>query len=110
MVPEDRKKDGIVPLMAVGKNITLAALDQFSHRLSTLDEAQEQQAHHQPGHRQDGDDRVEGLLTHQFDTEHGGRGQVEAGVPTGVVEAGHREEQGELERHRCDGEVEPVES
>jgi D-xylose transport system ATP-binding protein len=44
MVPEDRKKDGIVPLMAVGKNITLAALDQFSHRLSTLDEAQEQQA------------------------------------------------------------------
>jgi hypothetical protein len=35
---------GIVPLMAVGKNITLAALDQFSHRLSTLDEAQEQQA------------------------------------------------------------------
>jgi ABC-type sugar transport system ATPase subunit len=33
MVPEDRKKDGIVPLMAVGKNITLAALDQFSHRL-----------------------------------------------------------------------------
>ncbi len=44
MVPEDRKKDGIVPLMAVGKNITLAALDQFSHRLSTLDEVQEQQA------------------------------------------------------------------
>ncbi|MFP3523629.1 xylose ABC transporter ATP-binding protein [Pantoea sp. SIMBA_072] len=44
MVPEDRKKDGIVPLMAVGKNITLAALDQFSHRLSTLDEAHEQQA------------------------------------------------------------------
>ncbi|PZL87314.1 D-xylose ABC transporter ATP-binding protein [Pantoea sp. ARC270] len=44
MVPEDRKKDGIVPLMAVGKNITLAALDQFSHQLSTLDEAQEQQA------------------------------------------------------------------
>ncbi|MFV9670938.1 xylose ABC transporter ATP-binding protein [Pantoea sp. KXB45] len=44
MVPEDRKKDGIVPLMAVGKNITLAALDQFSHRLSTLNEAQEQQA------------------------------------------------------------------
>ena len=44
MVPEDRKKDGLVPLMAVGKNITLAALDQFSHRLSTLDEAAEQQA------------------------------------------------------------------
>ncbi len=44
MVPEDRKKDGIVPLMGVGKNITLAALDQFSHRLSTVDEAAEQQA------------------------------------------------------------------
>ena len=44
MVPEDRKKDGIVPLMGVGKNITLAALDQYSHRFSTLDEAQEQQA------------------------------------------------------------------
>ncbi|WP_426758190.1 hypothetical protein, partial [Pseudomonas aeruginosa] len=24
MVPEDRKRDGIVPVMAVGKNITLA--------------------------------------------------------------------------------------
>jgi D-xylose transport system ATP-binding protein len=44
MVPEDRKKDGIVPLMGVGKNITLAALGQFSPRLSLLDEAQEQQA------------------------------------------------------------------
>ncbi|WP_192841095.1 xylose ABC transporter ATP-binding protein [Pantoea sp. A4] len=44
MVPEDRKKDGIVPLMAVGKNITLAALDQFSQRFSTVDEAAEQQA------------------------------------------------------------------
>ncbi|MCU5772320.1 xylose ABC transporter ATP-binding protein [Erwiniaceae bacterium BAC15a-03b] len=44
MVPEDRKKDGIVPVMAVGKNITLAALDQFSGTLSTLDDAQEQLA------------------------------------------------------------------
>jgi D-xylose transport system ATP-binding protein len=44
MVPEDRKKDGIVPLMGVGKNITLAALDQFSPRLSLLDDAQEQKA------------------------------------------------------------------
>ncbi|MBP2168970.1 D-xylose transport system ATP-binding protein [Erwinia toletana] len=44
MVPEDRKKDGIVPVMAVGKNITLAALDQFSGTLSTLDDAREQQA------------------------------------------------------------------
>jgi D-xylose transport system ATP-binding protein len=42
MVPEDRKKDGIVPVMAVGKNITLAALDQFSGKLSSLDDAAEQ--------------------------------------------------------------------
>ena len=42
MVPEDRKKDGIVPVMAVGKNITLAALDQFSGTLSSLDDAAEQ--------------------------------------------------------------------
>ncbi|SAF32127.1 xylose import ATP-binding protein XylG [Enterobacter ludwigii] len=35
MVPEDRKKDGIVPVMAVGKNITLAALDRFSGALSS---------------------------------------------------------------------------
>ncbi|MCS2165759.1 xylose ABC transporter ATP-binding protein [Scandinavium manionii] len=42
MVPEDRKKDGIVPVMSVGKNITLAALDQFSGSLSTLDDAAEQ--------------------------------------------------------------------
>lgn len=44
MVPEDRKKDGIVPVMGVGKNITLAALGQFSGALSTVDEAKEQQA------------------------------------------------------------------
>lgn len=42
MVPEDRKKDGIVPVMAVGKNITLAALNQFSGALSSLDDAAEQ--------------------------------------------------------------------
>ena len=29
MVPEDRKKNGIVPIMSVGKNISLSALDQF---------------------------------------------------------------------------------
>ncbi|WP_343463754.1 xylose ABC transporter ATP-binding protein [Pantoea sp.] len=44
MVPEDRKKDGIVPLMGVGKNITLAALDQFCERGLTLNEAAEEQA------------------------------------------------------------------
>lgn len=43
MVPEDRKKDGIVPVMAVGQNITLAALDRFSGALSALDDAAEQQ-------------------------------------------------------------------
>ena len=43
MVPEDRKKDGIVPVMAVGKNITLAALDQFSGPLTSLDDPAEQQ-------------------------------------------------------------------
>lgn len=42
MVPEDRKKDGIVPVMAVGKNITLAALNQFTGPLSSLDDASEQ--------------------------------------------------------------------
>lgn len=31
MVPEDRKRDGIVPVMAVGKNITLAALNKFAN-------------------------------------------------------------------------------
>lgn len=41
MVPEDRKRDGIVPVMAVGSNITLAALDQFSGG-GVLREAQEQ--------------------------------------------------------------------
>lgn len=42
MVPEDRKKDGIIPVMGVGANITLAALDDFSNWLSVLDDAKEQ--------------------------------------------------------------------
>jgi D-xylose transport system ATP-binding protein len=42
MVPEDRKRDGIVPVMAVGQNITLASLDAFSGALSSLDDAAEQ--------------------------------------------------------------------
>jgi D-xylose transport system ATP-binding protein len=42
MVPEDRKRDGIVPVMSVGANITLAALGQYSGRFSLLDEAKEQ--------------------------------------------------------------------
>ena len=44
MVPEDRKKDGIVPIMSVGSNITLAALNQFTGSLSVVDEAGEQAA------------------------------------------------------------------
>jgi D-xylose transport system ATP-binding protein len=42
MVPEDRKRDGIVPVMGVGANMTLAALDDFSGVLTLLDDAQEQ--------------------------------------------------------------------
>lgn len=42
MVPEDRKKDGIVPVMSVAQNITLAALDRFSGLFSSLDDAREQ--------------------------------------------------------------------
>lgn len=42
MVPEDRKKDGIIPVMGVGANMTLAALDDFSSWLSILDDAKEQ--------------------------------------------------------------------
>lgn len=40
MVPEDRKRDGIVPLMSVGHNITLAVLQRFS-RGGRIDEAAE---------------------------------------------------------------------
>ena len=42
MVPEDRKRDGIVPVMGVGGNITLASLDNFSQALTLMDDAQEQ--------------------------------------------------------------------
>lgn len=42
MVPEDRKRDGIVPVMGVGANMTLAALNDFSRALTVLDDAQEQ--------------------------------------------------------------------
>lgn len=43
MVPEDRKKDGIVPVMSVAENITLAALNDFTNWLSMINEAKEQQ-------------------------------------------------------------------
>ena len=42
MVPEDRKKDGIVPVMSVAQNMTLAALDQFTGSFSMLDDPREQ--------------------------------------------------------------------
>ncbi|AOR61014.1 xylose ABC transporter ATP-binding protein [Pectobacterium parmentieri] len=42
MVPEDRKKDSIVPVMSVAQNMTLAALDQFTGPFSMLDDAREQ--------------------------------------------------------------------
>lgn len=40
MVPEDRKKNGIFPIMSVGQNISLSALDKFS-QLGALDSAHE---------------------------------------------------------------------
>ncbi|MGR5143416.1 xylose ABC transporter ATP-binding protein [Photobacterium sp. DNB23_23_1] len=40
MVPEDRKRHGIVPIMGVGQNITLAGLEQFS-RSGILNDVQE---------------------------------------------------------------------
>ena len=38
MVPEDRKRQGIVPLMGVGHNITLSVLKRFSHALGIDDD------------------------------------------------------------------------
>ncbi|GAB3485581.1 xylose ABC transporter ATP-binding protein [Marinomonas epiphytica] len=43
MVPEDRKRHGIVPIMGVGRNITLSVLEQFS-TYGQMKEDQEQQA------------------------------------------------------------------
>lgn len=43
MVPEDRKKNGIVPIMAVGQNISLSAIDQFC-KFGILDDARESHA------------------------------------------------------------------
>ncbi|BFM47961.1 xylose ABC transporter ATP-binding protein [Marinomonas sp. THO17] len=41
MVPEDRKTHGIVPIMSVGRNITLPVLDRFTNVISAIDEEQE---------------------------------------------------------------------
>lgn len=43
MVPEDRKKHGIVPIMGVGKNITLSALPQFCFGKKIINQALEEQ-------------------------------------------------------------------
>jgi D-xylose transport system ATP-binding protein len=40
MVPEDRKRQGIIPDLGVGQNITLAVLDSFSH-LTRIDAEKE---------------------------------------------------------------------
>lgn len=42
MVPEDRKKHGIVPIMGVGKNITLSSLPQFCFGRRVINEALEE--------------------------------------------------------------------
>lgn len=47
MVPEDRKKHGIVPIMGVGKNITLSALPQFCFAKKVINEPLEETIIHQ---------------------------------------------------------------
>ncbi|MDK2800353.1 MAG: D-xylose transport system ATP-binding protein [Clostridiales bacterium] len=41
MVPEDRKRHGIVGIMSVGKNITLANLLRYKRKLNSIDEGME---------------------------------------------------------------------
>ncbi len=43
MVPEDRKRNGIVPIMSVGANISLAAIDQFT-QAGVVDDTREANA------------------------------------------------------------------
>lgn len=43
MVPEDRKRHGIIPIMGVGENITLAGIDQFQ-KFGLLDDSKEASA------------------------------------------------------------------
>lgn len=43
MVPEDRKRHGIVPIMAVGKNITLSVLSQYCSSLGAINEMDERE-------------------------------------------------------------------
>ncbi|MGQ0287328.1 D-xylose ABC transporter ATP-binding protein [Pasteurellaceae bacterium 22721_9_1] len=42
MVPEDRKKHGIIPIMGVGKNITLSSLSQFCFNKKVINEPLEE--------------------------------------------------------------------
>ncbi|WP_394180261.1 xylose ABC transporter ATP-binding protein [Marinomonas posidonica] len=43
MVPEDRKRHGIVPIMGVGRNMTLPILDKYQTWFGAIDEQQEHQ-------------------------------------------------------------------
>ncbi|MBJ7537675.1 xylose ABC transporter ATP-binding protein [Marinomonas transparens] len=43
MVPEDRKRHGIVPIMSVGRNITLSVLDNYKALFGAIDEDKESQ-------------------------------------------------------------------
>ena len=43
MVPEDRKKHGIVSMMGVGKNITLSSLKSYCFGKMVVNEAKEEQ-------------------------------------------------------------------
>lgn len=45
MVPEDRKQHGIIPIMAVGHNITLSTLSRFAPRVLIDDDAELQAIH-----------------------------------------------------------------
>ena len=47
MVPEDRKKHGIIPIMGVGKNITLSSLKQYCFSKQVIDEPLEETIIHQ---------------------------------------------------------------
>ena len=43
MVPEDRKLQGIIPRMSVGKNISIGSLDQITNRLGIVNTRREEQ-------------------------------------------------------------------
>lgn len=43
MVPEDRKLQGIIPRMSVGRNISIGSLDQITNRLGFVNTRREEQ-------------------------------------------------------------------